>query len=78
MAGASLLLIKAKSGCVVPWHWHSAREELMLVDGTAKIEMQGQPARSLEQGDYALLPAKNHHRLTCQSDCLLFDAIFLL
>ena len=25
------LFFKFKSGCVVPWHWHTANENLMMV-----------------------------------------------
>lgn len=74
-AGPSLLLIKATDGCVVPWHWHTAREELMMVSGTGRIEMKGMSPHSMAAGAYALLPAKNHHQFTCQSNCVMFDAI---
>lgn len=75
MAGPSLLLIKATKGCVVPWHWHTAREELMMVSGKARIEIKGTPASSLAAGDYALIPGKHHHEFACETDCVLFDAI---
>ncbi|WP_346837014.1 cupin domain-containing protein [Microbulbifer sp. SAOS-129_SWC] len=73
--GPSLLLIKMTSGCVVPWHWHTAREELMLVSGKGKIELADFPTHVLEAGSYVLLPAKHHHQFTCQTDCVLFNAI---
>lgn len=75
MTGPSLLLIKATDGCVVPWHWHTAREELMMVSGAGQIEMEGMPTHSMTAGDYVLLPGKNHHQFTCQSSCVMFDAI---
>jgi len=34
MKGAAVLLLRVKSGCVVPWHWHTAAEQLMVVSGT--------------------------------------------
>ena len=75
MTGPSVLLIRAKSGCIVPWHWHTASEELMLVTGTAKIEMTGMSAQTVNKGGYVMLPAKHHHQFTCQSDCLFFNSI---
>jgi quercetin dioxygenase-like cupin family protein len=75
MTGSSTLLLKMTSGCVVPWHWHTVREELMLVSGRGKIEFHNLPAHALGQGGYALLPAKDPHQFTCETDCLLFDAI---
>jgi hypothetical protein len=33
MKGPAVLLLKFKSGCVVPWHWHTANENLMMVSG---------------------------------------------
>lgn len=73
--GPSMLIIKMKAGCVVPWHWHTAREELMLVSGTGKIDISDFPSRVVHQGDYILLPAQRHHQFACQTDCVFFDAI---
>src|SRR5258708_34277333 len=28
--GAFLLLVKTATGCVIPWHWHTTTEPLML------------------------------------------------
>lgn len=73
--GASVLLIKTTSGCVIPWHWHTAPEELMFVSGTAKVEMPDSPAHSLTKGDFILLPSKHHHQFTCTASCLFFNSI---
>lgn len=75
MSGPSLLLMKVDSGCVVPWHWHTAIEELMLVEGTAKVEMKGQSAQPMTKGTYARLPGRHHHQFTCESQCLMFNNI---
>jgi quercetin dioxygenase-like cupin family protein len=75
MKGASILLIKASSGCKIPWHWHTATEQLMFVSGTAKIEMQDSQPHALKKGDFALLPGKHHHQFTCASSCLFFNVI---
>jgi quercetin dioxygenase-like cupin family protein len=73
--GAATILIKSTSGCVIPWHWHTAAEQLMFVSGTAKIEMEGSSAHTLNKGDFVLLPAKHHHQFTCTANCLFFNSI---
>ena len=75
MKGAAVLLIKFKSGCVVPWHWHSANENLMMVSGKGKAEMKSGGAHTMAMGDYLYLPAKQAHQFTCISSCVLFDVI---
>jgi quercetin dioxygenase-like cupin family protein len=73
--GAAVLLLKFKSGCVVPWHWHTANENLMMVSGKAKAEMKSGGAHMLTAGDYLYLAAKQAHQFTCISSCVLFDVI---
>jgi hypothetical protein len=34
MTGRSTLLLKAPPGCVVPWHFHMAEEQLIIISGT--------------------------------------------
>ena len=70
--GASVILAKSTAGCTVPWHWHTADEQLMIVSGSAKVSMKdGQPT-SLHGGDYLSLPGKNAHQFTCVAACTLF------
>lgn len=73
--GPSILLIKMQAGCVVPWHWHSVREELMLVSGRGKVEIANFPTHTVRPGGYVLLPARHHHQFGCETDCVFFDAI---
>ena len=75
MKGPAILLIKFTSGCVVPWHWHTANENLLMVSGKAKGGMKSGGAHSLAVGDYLFLPAKQAHQFTCISSCVLFDVI---
>jgi quercetin dioxygenase-like cupin family protein len=70
--GASVILAKSATRCRVPWHWHTADEQLMIVSGSAKVGMKdGQPT-SLHSGDYVSLPGKSAHQFTCVSACTLF------
>jgi quercetin dioxygenase-like cupin family protein len=77
---AVVILAKFKPGCVVPWHWHTANERLLIVSGTGKGEMKdvSKPV-SLKPGDYILLPAKGIHQFTAVTNMELFllsDAAF--
>jgi quercetin dioxygenase-like cupin family protein len=74
MKGAAVLLLKVNSGCVVPWHWHTANENLMMVSGKGKSEMSG-GAHTMAMGDYLYLAGRQVHQFTCISSCLVFDVI---
>ena len=73
MKGAAVLLIKMQSGCVVPWHWHSANERLYMVSGRGKIEMKDHGAEVVAPSDYVFLAAKGIHQFTCTTTCTFFD-----
>lgn len=78
--GPSVIVFKATKGCMIPWHWHTPTENVMIVSGTAKVEMKdnGQTA-ILGPGGYALMPSKHVHQFTCTSACSAFvssDAAF--
>lgn len=78
--GASILLFKGASGCTVPWHWHTATENVMIVSGSAKFEMKEHGgSTTIGPGGYARMPGKHVHRFTCTSACTGFvssDAAF--
>jgi quercetin dioxygenase-like cupin family protein len=68
--------IKAKTGCVIPWHWHSYNETLMIVSGSVHLSMRdekvGTMAKTLTAGGFALLPPKHVHEFRCEKTCELF------
>jgi quercetin dioxygenase-like cupin family protein len=70
-----ILLAKAKTGCAVPWHWHSASEHLMIVSGNVRMAMvgvdQGKPV-VLHAGGFALMPAKHVHEMRCDKTCTFY------
>lgn len=71
--GPSVILIKGKAGCVVPWHWHSANEHVMIASGSAKLEMKEKGgAAVLAPGSYARLVGKHVHQFRCQKACSAF------
>lgn len=70
---SAVLLLKFAAGCAVPWHWHSAGEQLLLVSGSGVAEMKdGKPA-AMHPGDYAYLPAKSIHQFKAAGATLLMD-----
>jgi quercetin dioxygenase-like cupin family protein len=71
--GASVIIFKATTGCVVPWHWHTPTENLMVVSGSVKLEMKdGGHTAMIGPGGYAMLPGKHVHQFTCLSTCVAF------
>jgi quercetin dioxygenase-like cupin family protein len=71
--GPSVILIKFAAGCSIPWHWHTANEQLVIASGTGAAQMKdGQPL-PMKVGDYIFLPGKGIHRFTAKSQVLLYD-----
>jgi mannose-6-phosphate isomerase-like protein (cupin superfamily) len=74
MTGRSTLLLKATPGCVVPWHFHTAEEQLIIISGTVLAEMTDHQPTRLGPGGFALMGGRMPHQFTCQdrSACLMF------
>jgi len=71
--GAAVFIVKSQAGCLIPWHWHTATEHVMIVSGSAKVEMKDSgPSAVIDAGGYALLPGKHPHQFTCLADCKFF------
>ncbi len=71
--GAFVALAKVKTGCAVPWHWHTANEQLMIVEGTARVQMKdmGGPV-ALHAGGFARMPSHHVHEFQCTQTCTFF------
>ena len=77
--GAFTLLLKFTSGCRVPMHWHTSAEELMLVSGYGKMQMQDGTSSTVDRGGFVYVPPKHQHAFTCATACTAFlsgDAAF--
>jgi quercetin dioxygenase-like cupin family protein len=77
--GASTMLLKFTSGCTVPMHWHTPNEEVMMVSGSAKLQLPDGTTLMLEKGGFARLPAKHPHQFACVTACTTFlvsDGVF--
>jgi quercetin dioxygenase-like cupin family protein len=72
--GPSTFLLEAPSGCVVPPHYHTAEEQLMVVQGDVLTGMDGMAEATLGAGGFAMMPSKAMHWFTCKSKntCLMF------
>jgi quercetin dioxygenase-like cupin family protein len=72
--GASTFLLEAPSGCVVPAHYHTAEEQLMVVQGDVLAGMDSMAEATLGPGGFARMPSKAMHWFTCKSKntCLMF------
>ena len=69
----SIIMIKIKAGCVIPQHWHSANERLIIVSGSGHAGMKGMSATALSAGDFIYLPAKGIHLFHAVTDVVLYD-----
>ena len=73
-AQGAVLMAKATAGCKIPWHWHTANEQLGIVAGTTTMqERSGQP-KSMTAGSYVFMPGKHQHEFICKTACTLFVA----
>ena len=60
--GASTWILKAPPGCLVPWHSHTAEEQMMLVAGRSVAEMTDHPPTLLGPGGFAVMAG--HRRIS--------------
>ncbi len=72
--GPSTAIMKAAPNCVVPAHYHTAVEQLMIVRGEVATGMEGMSTATLGPGGFAMMPSKRVHWFTCtgKETCLMF------
>ena len=75
--GPASFMAKMDPGCVVPLHWHSVNEELLILSGKVIGQMQGQPSFHLGPRGYAGMPANHVHRFMCAKGgpCTIFVVV---
>ncbi len=79
MTGPGFILVKLKTKCKIPWHWHTAGESVMVVSGTGRMDMVDAKSQTLKAGGFAKLPSHHIHQFGCKGKCTLFiytDAAF--
>jgi quercetin dioxygenase-like cupin family protein len=71
--GSSTFILSAPGKCVVPWHYHTAEEQLVVIRGSVFTQMDGMQPSTLVAGGFALMPSKKHHQFSCRSnsECLM-------
>jgi quercetin dioxygenase-like cupin family protein len=72
--GPSTAIMKAAPKCVVPAHYHTAEEQLIIVKGNVSTGMEGMADTVLGPGGFAMMPSKAPHWFTCtaKEECLMF------
>ena len=72
--GPSTAIMKAKPNCVVPPHYHTAEEQLIIVKGNVSTGMEGMKDAVLGPGGFAMMASKQPHWFTCtaKEECLMF------
>lgn len=72
--GPSTAIMKAAPKCVIPPHYHTAEEQLIIVKGDVSAGMQGMQDTVLGPGGFAMMPSKQPHWFTCtaKEECLMF------
>lgn len=68
----SLFLMRGEAGCAVPWHWHSASENIIITAGHARAQVRGHEWSALSPGDFISVPAKESMRFSCVNRCALY------
>lgn len=66
-AGPSIIFARINAGCVIPWHWHNPNESVMIVSGTARMEMRTGKPLILTSGGFAMVASHHEHQFTCQT-----------
>jgi quercetin dioxygenase-like cupin family protein len=70
------LFFKLPANSVVPRHWHTSAERMVLVSGELHVTYDGHKTVVLKPGTYAYGPAKMPHKAECKKagPCVLFIA----
>jgi len=70
------VFFKVPAKSIIPLHWHTSAERMVLVAGELHITYEGQKSAVLKPGTYAYGPAKRPHKGYCASTvpCILFIA----
>ena len=70
------IFLKVPADSVIPAHWHTSAERMVLVSGELHVTYEGQGPIILKPGSYAYGPAKRTHSGSCEKGdpCVLFIA----
>jgi len=70
------VFLRLPANAVIPEHWHTSAERMVLVAGELTVSYKGQASTVLKPGMYAYGPAKVPHSASCGAgaSCVLFIA----
>ena len=70
------IFFKVPANSVLPRHWHTSAERMVLVSGELHVTYDGHKAAVLKPGTYAYGPPKLPHKAECKNagPCVLFIA----
>ncbi len=70
------IFFKVPANSVIPSHWHTSAERMVLVSGELHVTYDGHKTAVLKPGTYAYGPAKLPHKAECKNagPCVLFIA----
>jgi len=70
------VFLKVPANSILPRHWHTSAERMVLVSGELRVTYDGQKTAVLKPGTYAYGPAKLPHKAECRKagPCVLFIA----
>ena len=73
------IFFKVPANSIIPRHWHTSAERMVLVSGELHVTYDGQKTAVLKPGAYAYGPAKLPHKAECKNagPCVLFIAFEL-
>jgi quercetin dioxygenase-like cupin family protein len=72
--GPSTHILEFPKGCLFPWHYHTAEEQMMVVQGKISVQMGDGAAVPLGPAGFAMMPSKEPHQFWCvsQEECQVF------
>lgn len=70
------VFFKVPGDFVIPHHWHTSPERMILVSGNMTVTYDNQKSELIKTGMYAYGPAKHPHKAYCEkgNPCVLFIA----
>src|SRR6267142_275955 len=70
------IFLKVPANSILPHHWHTSAERMVLVSGELRVTYDGHKTAVLKPGTYAYGPAKLPHKAECKKagPCVLFIA----
>jgi quercetin dioxygenase-like cupin family protein len=76
MTSEFIAATRVKPGCTIPWHWHTATENLMIVSGTGHVGMRDERGatmmKTVTAGAFVSMPPRHVHQFRCEKACELF------